>query len=58
MCSVIFKHAQTAPFRHKTLLDCSEETDLQILHNLRLQLRKNPLIGYLNINSLSNKIND
>ena len=39
-------------------LDCSEKTDLQILQDLRLQNRKYPLIGYLNINSLRNKISD
>ena len=50
-----FKHAHTPPFkRHKALLDCSEETHLQILQDLRLQHRKNPLTGYLNINSLRN----
>ena len=33
-----FKYALTPPFnRHKALLDCSEETDLQILQDLRLQ---------------------
>ena len=32
--------------------------NLQILQDLRLQLRKNPLIGYLNVNRLKNKISD
>ena len=32
--------------------------DLQILHDLRLKYPKNLLIGYLNINSLRNKIID
>lgn len=36
------------------MLDCSEETDLLILHNLRLIL----LIGYLNVKGLRNKISD
>ena len=40
------------------IIDCSEETDLQILEDFRLQHRKNTLIGYLNINSLGNKISD
>ena len=54
-----FKHALTPPFnRHKASLHCSEETDLQILQDLRLQHRKSPLIVYLNINSLRNKISD
>ena len=49
----------TPPFnRHKTPLDCSEETDLQVLQDLRLKHRTNRLIGYLNINSLRNKISD
>ena len=52
-----FKHAHTPPFnRHKAPLDCSEEADLQILQDLRLQHRLNTLIGYLNIDSLGNKI--
>ena len=55
----IFKHALTLPFnRHKAPLDCFEETDFQILQDLRLQHRKSPLIGHLNINSLRNKISD
>ena len=54
-----FEHALTPPFnRLKAPLDCFEETDLQILQDLRLQRRKNPLIGYLNINILRNKISD
>ena len=36
----------------------SEETGLQQLQEGRLKHRKNPLIGYLNINSLRNKITD
>ena len=36
----------------------SEETGLQQLQEDRLQHHKNPLIGYLNINSLRNKITD
>ena len=32
--------------------------DLQILQNEYLKINKNPLIGYLNINSLRNKIID
>ena len=36
----------------------SEETGLQQLQEDRLKHRKNPLIGYLNINSLRNKITD
>ena len=36
----------------------SEETGLQQLQDDRLKHRKNPLIGYLNINSLRNKITD
>ena len=33
-------------------------SDLQILRKLRLKYPRNPLIGYLNINSLRNKIID
>ena len=36
----------------------SEETGLQQLQEDRLKHRKNRLIGYLNINSLRNKITD
>ena len=36
----------------------SEETGLQQLQEDRLKHHKNPLIGYLNINSLRNKITD
>ena len=36
----------------------SGETGLQQLQEDRLKHRKNPLIGYLNINSLRNKITD
>ena len=36
----------------------SEERGLQQLQEDRLKHRKNPLIGYLNINSLRNKITD
>ena len=36
----------------------SDETGLQQLQEDRLKHRKNPLIGYLNINSLRNKITD
>ena len=32
--------------------------DLQMLRNERLKLNKNPLVGYLNINSLRNRIVD
>ena len=32
-------------------------TDLQVLHHERLK-HKNPMIGYLNINSLRNKLKD
>ena len=32
--------------------------DLQILHDARIKYPKNPLLGYLNINSLKNKITD
>ena len=54
-----FKHEYTPPFnRQNAPLDCSEETDLQILQDLRLQHRKNPLTGYLNINSLRKKMSD
>ena len=59
ICRIIFKHAKIPPFRHKTLLACSEETDLIVLYDLRLQHQKilqNPLVGYLNINSITNKI--
>ena len=35
-----------------------EISDLQILRKLRLKYPRNPLIGYLNINSLRNKIID
>ena len=35
-----------------------EETTLQQLQEDRLKHRRNPLIGYLNINSLRNKITD
>ena len=35
-----------------------EILDLQILRKLRLKYPRNPLIGYLNINSLRNKIFD
>ena len=53
---LFFKDALTPPFnRHKAPLDCSEETNLQILQELR---KKNPLIGYMNISSLRNKISD
>ena len=31
-------------------------TDLQVLHHKRLKYNKNFMIGYLNINSLRNKI--
>ena len=31
------------------------EHALQLLHNERLKVDKNPLVGYLNINSLRNK---
>ena len=33
-------------------------TDLQVLHHERLKHNKNPMIGYLNINSLRNKLTD
>ena len=33
-------------------------TDLQVLHHERLKHSKNPMIGYLNINSLRNKLTD
>ena len=33
-------------------------TDLQVLHHERLKHNKNPMIGYLNINSLRNKLKD
>ena len=36
----------------------SEETGLQQIQENRLKHHKNPLIGYLNINSLRNKITD
>ena len=36
----------------------STPTDLQILISDRLKYLKNPLLGYLNINSLRNKITD
>ena len=36
----------------------SEETGLQQLQEDRLKHHKNPLIGYLNTNSLSNKVTD
>ena len=32
------------------------QQDLQMLLNERLKFNKNPLLGYLNINSLRNKI--
>ena len=32
--------------------------DLQVLHHERLKHSKNPMIGYLNINSLRNKLTD
>ena len=32
--------------------------DLQVLHHERLKHNKNPMIGYLNINSLRNKLTD
>ena len=35
-----------------------EISDLQILRKLRLKYPRNPLIGYLNINSFRNKIID
>ena len=35
-----------------------QNSDLQILHKLRLRYSRNPHIGYLNINSLRNKIID
>ena len=38
--------------------DLSEEAGLQQLQEDRLKHCKNPLIGYLNINSLKNKITD
>ena len=31
-------------------------TDLQVLHHERLKHNKNPMIGYLNMNSLQNKL--
>ena len=34
------------------------KSDLQMLHDLRLEYPKNLLCGYLNINSLRNKIRD
>ena len=40
------------------LANCSLESDLLLHRNLRLKYCKNPEIGYLNINSLRNKIND
>ena len=33
-------------------------TDLQVLHHERLKHNKNPMIGYLNINSLRNTLTD
>ena len=33
-------------------------TDLQVLHHERLKRNKNLMIGYLNINSLRNKLTD
>ena len=34
------------------------EADLQILQDDRVKLHNNPLLGYLNINSLRNKVTD
>ena len=36
----------------------SHGTDLQVLHHERLKHNKNAIIGYLNINSLRNKLTD
>ena len=33
-------------------------TNLQVLHHEKLKHSKNPMIGYLNINSLRNKLTD
>lgn len=35
-----------------------QNSDLQILHKLRLRYSRHPHIGYLNINSLRNRIID
>ena len=34
------------------------EEDLQILHEDRINFHSNPFLGYLNINSLQNKVTD
>ena len=33
-------------------------TDLQVFHHERLKHNKNPMIGYLDVNSLRNKLTD
>ena len=38
--------------------ECKECTDLQIMYENRLKQPRNPLLGYLNINFLRNKIVD
>ena len=53
-----FRRAHTSFNCQDLKENLSEETGLQQLQEDRLKHRKNPLIGYLNINSLRNKIND
>ena len=44
--------------RHSGVASANGESDLQMLHDLRFEYPKNLLCGYLNINSLRNKIHD
>ena len=52
------RQAHTSFNCHDLKENLSQETGLQQLQEDRLKHRKNPLIGYLNINSLRNKITD
>ena len=56
-----FRDAHTpsaCPHTHTTSLDHSYFSDLEAFRKCKLQYPKNPAIGYLNINSLRNKIVD
>ena len=44
--------------RDSGVASANGESDLQMLHDLRFEYPKNLLCGYLNINSLRNKIHD
>ena len=49
---------QYRPMGDSGVASANGKSDLQMLHDLRFQYPKNLLCGYLNINSLRNKIHD